>query len=134
MKFSEFKKLVDSKDEQVLVKDQSVAKVKNLEIILDIVNTINQTLILDDVLVLVLKNAIELTNSERGFIVLIDPNGDLEYKLGLDSEGNKLPKEYFSVSTSVVKDVYTSGQSKFIEGAHSDTNFDPKQKHSKIRT
>jgi K+-sensing histidine kinase KdpD len=125
MKFSEFKKLVDSKDESVLVKDQSISKIKNLEVILDIVNTINQTLILDDVLNLVLKNAIGITNSERGFIVLINPNGDLEYKLGLDSEGNSLPKESFYVSTSVVKDVYTSGQSKFIEGAHSDTNFDP---------
>ena len=70
MKFSEFKKLVDNKDESVLVKDQSVGKIKNLEVILDIVNTINQTLILEDVLELVLKNAIELTNSERGFIVL----------------------------------------------------------------
>ena len=125
MKFSEFKKLVDSKDESVLVKDQSINKIKNLEVILNIVNTINQTLILDDVLILVLKNAIELTNSERGFIVLINPNGDLEYKLGLDAQGNKLPKEFFSVSTSVVKDVYTTGQSKFIEGAHSDTHFDP---------
>jgi K+-sensing histidine kinase KdpD len=125
MKFSEFKKLVDSKDESVLVKDQSINKIKNLEVILDIVNTINQTLILEDVLELVLKNAIELTSSERGFIVLINPNGDLEYKLGLDADGNKLPKESFSVSTSVVKDVYTTGQSKFIEGAHSDTNFDP---------
>lgn len=125
MKFSEFKKLVDDKDEAVLVREQSVNKAKNLELILDIVNTINRTLILDDVLMLVLKNALELTNSERGFIVLIGPLGELEYKLGLDYEGNKLAKENFSVSTSVVKDVYTTGQSKFIEGAHSDTNFDP---------
>lgn len=125
MKFSEFKKMVDSKDESVASKDQVVDKVKNLEVILDIVNTINQALILDDVLNLVLKNAIKITNSERGFIVLIDPNGDLEYKIGLDSEGTRLPKESFHVSTSVVKDVYTTGQSKFIEGAHSDTNFDP---------
>ena len=29
MKFSEFKKLVDSKDESVLVKDQSINKIKN---------------------------------------------------------------------------------------------------------
>lgn len=125
MKFSELKKMVDNKEGEVLVKDQSVNKIKNLEVILDIVNKINQTLILDDVLELVLQNAIDLTNSDRGFIVLIDPTGDLEYKLGLDDKGNKLPKESFSVSTSVVKDVYTSGESKFIEGAHSDTNFDP---------
>lgn len=125
MKFSEFKKLVDNKDENVFVKDQSLDKIKNLEIILNVVNTINKTLILDDVLALVLKNAIQLTHAERGFIVLIEPNGELEYKLGLDSEDSRLPKESFSVSTSVVRDVYTTGQSKFIEGAHSDTNFDP---------
>ncbi|NWF89826.1 MAG: GAF domain-containing sensor histidine kinase [Ignavibacteriaceae bacterium] len=125
MKFAEFKKMVDNKDGSVFVKDQSVSKIKNLEAILDIVNKINQTLILEDVLLLVLKNALELTNSERGFIVLIDPSGDLEYKVGLDSEGNQLPKESFSISTSVVKDVYTTGQSKFIEGVHSDADFDP---------
>ena len=43
---------------------------KNLDIILNIVNTINKTLIIDDVLELVLKNAISLTGTERGFIVL----------------------------------------------------------------
>lgn len=132
MKLSEFQKLVDAKDESVLVKDQVLDRIKNLEVILDIVNTINQTLILDDVLVLVLKNAISISNSERGFIVLIDPNGDLEYKLGLDEYGNKLPRESFSVSTSVVKDVYTTGQSKFIEGIHSDTNFDPSRSILKL--
>lgn len=125
MKFSEFKKLVDNQEESVFVKDQVIDKVKNLENILNIVNTINQTLVLEDVLSLVLKNAIEITNSERGFIVLIEPDGSLEYKLGMDSEGNKLSEESFSVSTSVVKDVFTTGHSKFIEGAHTDTNFDP---------
>lgn len=125
MKFSEFKKLVDSQEESILVKDQAFNKVKNLENILNIVNTINQTLILEDVLSLVLKSAIEITNSERGFIVLIDSDGSLDYKLGMDSAGNKLSSESFSVSTSVVKDVFTTGHSKFIEGAHTDTNFDP---------
>ncbi len=133
MKFSEFKKLVDSKDESVIVKDQSVDRVKNLENILNIVNTINQTLVLEDVLVLVLQNAIRLTNSERGFIVLIEPDGNLEYKLGLDSDGNKLTQESFTVSTSVVKDVYTTGYSKFIEGAHTDTNFDPSRSILKLQ-
>lgn len=125
MKFSEFKKIVDNKEESTAAKDQTFNKIKNLEVILDIVNTINQTLILEDVLNLVLKNAIKITSSDRGFIVLISPNGDLEYKVGLDSAGNSLPKESFNVSTSVVRDVYSTGQSKFLEGAHSDTNFDP---------
>ncbi|MBK7379338.1 MAG: hypothetical protein IPJ03_10070 [Ignavibacteriales bacterium] len=67
MKFSEFKKKID---EELSASSDSSEKAKNLEIILDIVKSINHTLILEDVLQLVLNNAIKLTRSERGFIVL----------------------------------------------------------------
>jgi hypothetical protein len=49
----------------------------------------------------------------------------LEYKLGLDSENNFLDEKFFNVSTTVVEDVFFTGQSKFIEGAQSDTDNDP---------
>ena len=70
MKFSEFKKNIDSGIKTSLDTDLTSEKAKNLEVILNILNSINRSLILDDVLELVLKNAIRLTNSERGFIVL----------------------------------------------------------------
>jgi signal transduction histidine kinase len=98
---------------------------KNLEAILNVVNTINRSLILDDVLELVLKNSIRLTNSERGFIVLQNDAGDLEFKLGLDEKNKDLPKQSFEVSTTVVEDVFHNGQSIFIEGAQSDATYDP---------
>ena len=50
------------------------------------------------------------------------PTGDL---LGLDSEGKVLSEDMFNISTSVVRDVFDTGQSKFIEGAQSDTDYDP---------
>jgi len=43
----------------------------------------------------------------------------------LDSEDNRIPESSFNVSTTVVEDVFFTGQSKFIEGAQSDTNYDP---------
>lgn len=121
MKFSDFKKKID---EELSASSDLSEKARNLEFILDIVKSINHTLILEDVLQLVLKNAISLTKSERGFIVLKSPAGKLEFKLGLDSSGKTLPEELFNISTSVVKDVFETGQSKFIEDAQSDTNFD----------
>ena len=69
MKFNEFKKNLDE-SASIASTDEPVEKIKNLEVILDIVKSINSSLILEDVLELVLKNAIKLTNSERGFIVL----------------------------------------------------------------
>ena len=122
MKFSELKNKIDEEQKNSLT-DEAV-RVKNLEVILDIVKSINRTLIIEDVLELVLKNAIKLTNSERGFIVLTSNTGNLEYKIGLDSENNPLSENLFNVSTTVVKDVFETGQSKFIESAQSDTNYD----------
>src|SRR5690606_38259185 len=97
---------------------------KNLEVILNILNSINRTLILDDVLELVLKNSIRLTNSERGFIVLKNNLGKLDFKLGLDSNGKELPENLFQVSNSVVEDVFYNGQSRFNEGAQSDVTLE----------
>jgi signal transduction histidine kinase len=125
MKFSEFKKNIDAGLKTSLVEDESVERTKNLEIILNIINSINRSLVLEDVLELVLKNAIRLTNSERGFIVLKTPQGKLEFKLGLDANNKELPEELFQISSSVVEDVFYNGQSRFIEGAQSDAAFVP---------
>lgn len=125
MKFSEFKENIDAGLKATLGNEETSERVKNLEAILNILNTINRSLILNDVLELVLKNAIRLTNSERGFIVLKNEEDNLEYKLGLDSEKNELPEESFNISNTVVNDVFLTGQSIFLEGAQSDTNYDP---------
>jgi signal transduction histidine kinase len=122
MKFSDLKKSIDEKAQQ---KDAGSEKAKNLEFILNVVKSINQTLILDDVLNLVLKSAIEITESDRGFIVLRNSSGELEFKVGLDSSGNKLSEELFQVSTTVVEDVFETGQSRFVEAASSDNKNDP---------
>jgi signal transduction histidine kinase len=123
MKFSDLKKDIDEKENSG--NDNSVEKIKNLEVILNVINSINSSLILEDVLELVLKNAISLTGSDRGFIVLKNPDSKLEYKLGLDSDNTFLDENSFNISTTVVQDVFNTGQSKFIEGAQTDTGNDP---------
>ncbi len=131
MKFTEFKKKVDE-ELKAAEEDGSSERARTFEAILDIVKLINQTLILNDVLDLVLKNAIKITDSERGFIVLRNSSGKLEYSLGITSEGEKLSQESFDVSTTVVDDVFATGRSRFIEGAQSDTNHDPSKSILKL--
>ncbi|OGU54759.1 MAG: hypothetical protein A2V66_08290 [Ignavibacteria bacterium RBG_13_36_8] len=122
MKLSEFRQNLEIDKRLYYTAQESDTKAKDLELILDVVKNINSSLILDDVLALVLMHAIEITDSERGFIVLKNSDGRLEYKLGMDSKGIKLPEHFFNISTSVVEDVYFTGRSKFIEGAQSDVN------------
>lgn len=132
MKFSEFKKNIDDGIKNTVSDEESSEKVKHLEAILNIANTINRSLIIEDVLELVLKNAIRLTNSERGFIVLQNSHGNLDFKIGLDSENNPLPENLFHISNSVVEDVFYHGQSIFIEGAQSDATYDPSKSILKL--
>ncbi len=115
MEFSEIAKIVD--EARNSLEYSSYQSSNNLEIILNIVNTINKTLIIDDVLELVLKNAISLSGTERGFIVLKNEHGILKFTLGMDSAERNLSKEEFSISQSVVDDVFITGESKFIESA-----------------
>lgn len=124
MKFSEFKKNIDDGFKNVIADTESSDRMKSLEAILDIVQTVNRSLILEDVLELVLKNAIGLTHSERGFIVLQNLSDELEFKLGLNAQNENLPKIQFEVSNTVVEDVFKNGQSIFLEGAQSDTAYD----------
>lgn len=125
MEFNKIAKQVEeAKKTEALSKSDSS---KNLDIILNIVNTINKTLIFEDVLELVLENAISLTGTERGFIVLKNDSGILEFKLGMNSEEGGISKDEFSVSQSVVDDVFITGESKFIESAQSD-NANKKKK------
>jgi signal transduction histidine kinase len=115
MRFSEFKERIQSTNQptQVLTNDES----QNLEFILEVTNKINSTLILDEVLELVLKDAISFTNSERGFILLSNFDDQLEFKLGLNKNGEQLTSNDANVSMSTVQNVYLSGESVFIESA-----------------
>jgi signal transduction histidine kinase len=132
MKFSTFRENLKQPGSNILTENESSDSAKNLKGILDIVKSINKSLILENVLELVLKYAIDISFAERGFIVLKDSKGKLEFKLGIDSNNNKLPESSFNISTTVVEDVFFNGKSKFIEGALSDTDHDPSKSIFKL--
>ena len=80
MKLSEFRQNMSSEKRFYLDSQETGNRLKDLEMILDVVKNINSSLILEDVLALVLTHAIEITDSERGFIVLKNAKGELEYR------------------------------------------------------
>ncbi|GAB4135768.1 MAG: hypothetical protein Fur0015_08480 [Ignavibacteriales bacterium] len=104
----------------------------NLEIILDILKKINSSLVMTDVLDLVLRYAINLSGAERGFIVLKNSDKELSFELGLDSAGRNLPASDFRISTTIVNEVFKTGQSKFIESAKSNRELNTAQSITKL--
>jgi sigma-B regulation protein RsbU (phosphoserine phosphatase) len=65
--------------------------------------------VLDEVLALVLDSAIDVSGVERGFIMLADDAGNLEFKLGRNRDRKTLQGQTFEVSRKIPEDVFTTG-------------------------
>ncbi len=103
------------------------SKLENLELILNLLKKINHSLVLNDVLSLVMINTIKIAKAERGFLLLLDENNELRYKIGMNVKGELVPESAFEISLSVVKDAFELGESICIENALHDQNFHSRQ-------
>ncbi len=68
----------------------------------------------DDVLCLIVDAAIEITQAERGFLMLRNDSGDLEFKVARDRERNWLLGDDFAMSRSVVEETFRQNRSIII--------------------
>jgi signal transduction histidine kinase len=99
-------------------------RMQDLEMILNVVRKINTSLVLSDVLDLVLDEAIGITNADRGFLMLANKDRKLEFVTGRNAAGECIHADMFQVSSSVVEDVFTSGESLCVEDALNDGRFE----------
>lgn len=128
MKFNELIKDNGSNGTQALVGGIAADKrSENLETILNIVRMTNASLVLSDLLELVIDQAIRITNAERGFLMLADENRTLQFVVGRDRDGHPIHPENFQVSSSVLEDVFVTGESICIESALTDERFERRQ-------
>ena len=71
--------------------------------------------VLDDVLALVLDSAIDVTGAERGFIMLADDEGRLDFKLGRAQGRVTLSGRTFQTSRKIPEDVFATGKQRIVE-------------------
>jgi hypothetical protein len=60
----------------------AASEIRHMAGLLEGLRALGSWRVLDDVLALVLDSAIQVTGAERGFIMLADDDGRLEFKLG----------------------------------------------------
>ena len=70
---------------------------------MELTQKIHSTLQLDRALEIVLDAAIELAQMQRGFIMLFDADGNLEFRIGRDSNNRTLLKDDFQVSHTLIQ-------------------------------
>jgi phosphoserine phosphatase RsbU/P len=66
--------------------------------------------VLDDLLALVVDTAIELTGAERGFIMLREQNGELNFRCARNNHKSPLDGSCFKTSQRVPHDVFKTGR------------------------
>jgi phosphoserine phosphatase RsbU/P len=71
--------------------------------------------VLDDVLALVLDSAIEVTGAERGFIMLANEEGTLEFKLARGQGRVTRSGQSFETSRKIPEDVFATGRLRIVD-------------------
>jgi signal transduction histidine kinase len=129
MKFNELVKTNPQEKVNTIVQGVAVdRRTANLETVLNVVRKTNTSLVLPDVLELVIDQAIRITNAERGFLMLGGEDNTLEFVMGRDRDGKPIHPENFKVSSTVLEDVFITGESICIENALNDERFE--RRHS----
>ena len=129
MKFNELVKKNLQNGVRAVVQEAGIdRRIANLETVLSVVRKTNTSLVLPDVLELVIDQAIRITNAERGFLMLGGEKNTLQFVMGRDRDGKPIHPENFRVSSSVLEDVFVTGESICIENALNDERFE--RRHS----
>lgn len=84
---------------------------------------INSSLEIDAVLAQVMDTIIQMTGAERGFLMLRNADGGLEYKTARNINQEQLEQDDFTISRTVVENVAQTGEAVVTTNAQLDPRF-----------
>lgn len=95
----------------------------DLQALLAVTQAVNSSLVLDDVLQVVMHKAIELMQAERGLIMLLDDDSELQIRTAHNLSKTEMMQDEFRISNSVVTKVAETGKSIYASDAQSDERY-----------
>lgn len=99
----------------------------NLRALTQIGQIVNSSLELDEVLRITMDTIIRLTNSERGFLMLKNDQGNLDVRIARNWSQESLEASEFAVSTTVIRRVITEGKALLTTNAQEDPRLQGQQ-------
>jgi adenylate cyclase len=89
----------------------------------DVIQAINSSLEIDEVLRIVMDNMIRLVKAERGFLMLRNEQGEFVHRTARNWEQESIDPSEFAISRSVIKRVVADGQPVLTTNAQEDPRF-----------
>jgi serine phosphatase RsbU (regulator of sigma subunit) len=93
----------------------AATELRHMSALLEGMRALGSGKVLDEVLALVLDSAIEVTGAERGFIMLANPEDQLELKLVRARGKMTLAGRAFETSRKIPEEVFATGRQKIVE-------------------
>jgi len=103
--------------------DSSRVRLDDLKAVLEISVAINSSFVLEEILQVVMQKAVELLSAERGFIMLLDSQGKLQFKSAHNIRREDTSGEYFKISNSIADKVAQTGKSVYASDAQEDERY-----------
>jgi sigma-B regulation protein RsbU (phosphoserine phosphatase) len=91
-----------------------VTNLRQMAAILNGLRAIGSGRVLDEVLTLVMDSALEVTKAERGFMMLANTDGELEFKIARGRGKTTLSGTSFTTSEKIPREVFRTGQSRTV--------------------
>ena len=101
--------------------------VSDLKALLEVSLATNSSLVLDDILQIVMHKAIELMQAERGLVMLLDDNGELQVRSVYNLYREETMEDDFKISRSITSQVALTGKSIYTSDALADERYASKQ-------
>jgi phosphoserine phosphatase RsbU/P len=111
---SELVFLADDERDSRVSPTTGVVDFRPLTTLLDRLRGLGSARVLDEVLVLVMDSAIDATGAERGFIMLANAKGELEFKIARARGKVTLSGQSFATSQKIPQEVFATGQDRIV--------------------
>ena len=106
--------LLDEGGDSQISRASGVADFRPLATLLDRLRGLGSSRVLEEVLVLVMDSAIDATGAERGFIMLANPKGELEFKIARARGKVTLSGQSFATSQKIPQEVFATGRERIV--------------------
>jgi serine phosphatase RsbU (regulator of sigma subunit)/pSer/pThr/pTyr-binding forkhead associated (FHA) protein len=106
--------LLDEAGDSKTSHGSSIVDFRPLTTLLDRLRGLGSARVLDEVLLLVMDSAIDATGAERGFIMLANPKGELEFKIARARGKVTLSGQSFATSQKVPQEVFATGRALIV--------------------
>ena len=104
----------DDEESGLARSSSEVSDFAQMAAVLDGLRALGSGRVLEEVLTLVLDSAIEATRAERGFVMLADEQGTLEFKTARGRGKMTLPGTSFTTSEKIPREVFATGKSRIV--------------------